>query len=127
MKGGTMALTIHTDGFDGYAERALARARKLDRKERIKPEVTITFDNPLAMAEILTVQRIRLFQQVRAQAASISELARILKRDAAAVRKDVLKLERAGVVRTEQKVNPGHGRVKIVSPAAKGYRLTTIL
>jgi predicted transcriptional regulator len=122
-----MTLVIHTDGFEGYAKRALARARKLDRKERIKPEVSITFDNPLAMAEVLTVQRVRLFQQVRTQSVSISELARILKRDVAAVRKDVLKLERAGVVRTEQKINPGHGRVKIVSPVAKGYRLTTVL
>jgi predicted transcriptional regulator len=122
-----MTLLIHTDGFEGYAKRALARARKLDRKERIKPEVSITFDNPLAMAEVLTVQRVRLFQQVRTQSVSISELARILKRDVAAVRKDVLKLERAGVVRTEQKINPGHGRVKIVSPVAKGYRLTTVL
>jgi len=122
-----MTLVIHTDGLEGYAKRALARARKLDRKERIKPEVSITFDSPLAMAEILTVQRVRLLQQVRTQSASISELARALKRDAASVRKDVLKLERAGVVRTEQKVNPGHGRVKIVTPVARGYRLTTVL
>lgn len=122
-----MTLIIHTDGFEGYAKRALARARKMDRKERIKPEVSITFDSPLAMAEILTVQRVRLLQQVRSQSASISELAKVLKRDAAAVRKDVLKLERAGVVRTEQKVNPGHGLVKIVSPVAKGYQLTTVL
>lgn len=122
-----MTLVIHTDGLEGYAKRALARARKLDRKERIKPEVSITFDSPLTMAEILTVQRVRLLQQVRTQSASISELARALKRDAASVRKDVLKLERAGVVRTEQKVNPGHGRVKIVTPVARGYRLTTVL
>lgn len=122
-----MTLIIHTDGFDGYAQRALARARKIDRKEHIKPEGSITFDNPLAMAKTLTVQRVRLLQQVRTQSASISELAKVLKRDVAAVRKDVLKLERAGVVRTEQKVNPGHGRVKIVSPVAKGYRLTTVL
>jgi predicted transcriptional regulator len=122
-----MTLTIHSDGFDGYAKRALARARKLDRKERIKAVVSITFDNPLAMAEILTVQRVRLLQEVRTRSVSISELATMLKRDVAAVRKDVLKLERAGVLRTEQKINPGHGRVKIVSPVAKGYRLTAVL
>jgi predicted transcriptional regulator len=122
-----MALTIRTDGFEGYAKRALARARKLDRKERLKPEVSITFEDPIAMAEILTVQRVRLFQQVRTQAASISELARILKRDASAVRKDVARLKRAGVVVTEERVNPGHGRVKIVMPVAKEYRLTTVL
>lgn len=122
-----MPLKIYTDGFAGYNKRALARARKLDRKERIKPAVSITFEDPIAMAEILTVQRVRLFQQVRVQPASISELARVLKRDASAVRKDVERLERAGVVTTLPMVNPGHGRMKIVSAVAKEYRLTTIL
>jgi predicted transcriptional regulator len=120
-------LTVHTDGFEGYKVRALARARKLDRKELLKPEVSITFDDPISMAEILTVQRVRLFQQVRTQSASISDLAKILKRDASAVRKDVRKLESVGVLKTEERVNPGHGRVKFVIPAAKGYRLTTVL
>jgi predicted transcriptional regulator len=120
-------LTVHTDGLEGYKIRALARARKLDRKELLKPEISITFDDPVAMAEILTVQRVRLVQQVRTQSASISELARILKRDASAVRKDVLKLERVGVVKTEQRVNPGHGRVKWVIPAAEECKLTAVL
>jgi len=118
---------VHTDGFEGYTVRALARARKLDRKERLKPEVSITFDDPISMAEILTVQRVRLIQQVRTQSASISELAKTLGRDASAVRKDVLKLERVGVVKTEQRVNPGHGMVKFVIPAARAYKLTTVL
>ena len=37
-----MKLKINTDGFEGYAKRALERARKLDRREAIKPEITIT-------------------------------------------------------------------------------------
>jgi predicted transcriptional regulator len=122
-----MPLTIHTDGFEGYTKRALARARKLDQKERIKPEVSITFEDPIAMAEILTVQRVRLFQLVRTQPSSISELAKILGRDVSAVRKDVVKMERAGVVMTEERANPGHGIMKIVLPVAKGYRLTAVL
>lgn len=122
-----MKLTVHTDGLEGYTTRALARARKVDRKEPLAPEVSITFDDPIAMAEILTVQRVRLVQQVRTQAASISDLAKTLKRDPSAVRKDVLKLKRVGVIKTEQRVNPGHGRVQFVMPAAKEYRLTTFL
>jgi predicted transcriptional regulator len=122
-----LKLTVHTDGLEGYKVRALARARKLDRKEPLKPEVSITFDDPVSMAEILTVQRIRLVQQVRKQSASISDLAKTLKRDPSAVRKDVLKLERVGVLKTEQRVNAGHGRVKFVLPVAKEYKLTAIL
>jgi predicted transcriptional regulator len=122
-----MKLKINTDGFEGYAKRAAARARKLDRRERIKPEVTITFDNPLAMLEVLTAERIRLVQEVRTKSSSISALATALGRDPKSVRRDVLKLERAGVVRTRERINPGHGRVRVVEPVARECQLTAVL
>lgn len=120
-------MKINTDGFEGYAKRALNRAKKLDRGETIKPEITITFEDPLAMIEILTAERLRLVQKVRTKSASISALAAALKRDPKSVRRDVLKLERAGVVRTRDQVNPGHGRVKIVEPVAREYRLMAVI
>jgi predicted transcriptional regulator len=122
-----MKLKINTDGFEGYAKRAVARARKLDRREPIKPEIIITFDNPLAMLEVLTAERIRLVQKVRTKSASISALAAALGRDPKSVRRDVLKLERAGVVRTREQINPGHGRVKVVEPVARECQLTAVL
>lgn len=122
-----MKLNIKTDGFEGYAKRAVARARKLDRRERIKPEVIITFENPLKMLEVLTVERIRLVQTVRTKSSSISALAARLGRDPKSVRRDVLKLERAGVVRTREEINPGHGRVKVVEPVARECQLMAML
>ena len=122
-----MKLTIHSDGFEGYAKRALARARELNRREPIKPAITITFENPLAMVEVLTAERLRLLQEVKTKAASISALATALKRDPKSVRRDVVKLTRAGVVRTREEINPGHGRVKIVEPVAHEYRLIAVL
>jgi predicted transcriptional regulator len=118
---------MNTDGFEGYARRALARAQKLDRGLRIKPEIILTFEDPLSMLEILTPERLRLVQQVRARSLSISALATSLRRDPKSVRRDVAKLERAGVVRTREQVNPGHGRTKIVEPVAREYRLTAVL
>lgn len=118
---------IHTDGFEGYARRALERARKLDRGEAVKAEITITFEDPLAMVEVLTAERLRLIQRVRAKPMSITGLAAALKRDPKSVRRDVVKLERAGVVRTREEINPGHGRVKMVEPVAREYRLTAVL
>ena len=91
----------------------------MDRREAIKPEITITFQDPLAMVEVLTAERLRLVQKVRTQSSSITALAAAPKRDPKSVRRDVLKLERAGVVRTRQQINPGHGRVKIVEPVGK--------
>ncbi len=122
-----MQLKIHTDGLEGYGKRALARARKLDRRERIKSEITITFDNPLAMLDVLTAERIRLVQRLRTGSSSITGLAAALGRDPKSVRRDVSKLERAGVVRTHERTNPGHGRAKVVEPVARECRLTAVL
>jgi len=122
-----MRLKIHTDGFEGYAKRALTRAQKLDRREKVKPEVTITFDDPLAMLEVLTAERIRLVQKLRTGSSSITGLAAALGRDPKSVRRDVVKLERAGVLRTREQINPGHGRVKIVEQVARECRLTAVL
>jgi predicted transcriptional regulator len=120
-------LTIHADGIEGYSKRALARARKLDRSERIEPEVTITFEDPLQMSAVLTASRLRLVQEVKKRAISMTALASELKRDLKSVRRDVGKLERVGVVRTREQVNPGHGRVKIVETIAKQVRLVANL
>lgn len=122
-----MKLTVHSDGFLGWAKRASERAVKIDRKERIEPEMTITFESPLAMTEVLTKQRLRLIAAVKRGPASISSLASTLKRDPKAVRRDVGTLEQVGVLRTRQEINPGHGRVKIVEPVAKKYTLHAVL
>jgi predicted transcriptional regulator len=122
-----MKLKINKDGFEVYAPRDVVRARKLDRRAGIKPEITITFGNPLALLEVLTAERIRLVQRVRAKSSSISALAAALGRDPKSVRRDVLKLERAGVVRTREQINPGHGRVKVVEPVARECQLIAVL
>lgn len=116
-----MKATIRTDGFEGYAKRSLARAKKLSRGERIEPERNITFESPLDMLEVLTAERIRLCEVARTRAFSISGLAAALKRDPKSVRRDILKLERVGVLRTREEINPGHGR--IVEPVAKSFEL----
>ena len=118
-----MKVAIHTDGFEGARKRSLTVARKLDRGERIKPRVGITFDSPLDMLGFLTAARVRLCEVARQEPSSISALAAKLDRDPASVRRDVKKLESIGVLRTREQVNPGHGRVKIVEPVAKRFEL----
>jgi predicted transcriptional regulator len=120
-------LVIHADGVKGYTRRALARAHQLDRNELIEPEVTITFEDPLRMTEVLTAGRLRLVKQIKNRATSITALANELKRDLKSVRRDVGKLERAGVVRTREQVNPGHGRIKIVERVARQVTLVANL
>jgi predicted transcriptional regulator len=118
-----MKLRIYADGFEGFSKRAVARARKLDASEKLKAEVSITFESALEMLQVLTPQRIRLIEMTRTQPHTVSGLATALGRDPKAVRRDIAKLESVGVLRTRQEINPGHGRVKIVEPAAANVEL----
>lgn len=118
-----MKMKVLTDGFEGFKTRSLERARRMDRGERIEPETSITFESPMEMFEVLTPQRIRLCIAARKRPYSVTALAKHLKRDPKSVRRDVLKLEKAGVLRTRQEINPGHGRIKIVEPVAQTFEL----
>lgn len=118
-----MKVIVHADGFEGYGTRALARAKKLSGGEKIRAEMTITFESPLDMLEVLTAERMRLCAVARTQAYSVTGLAGALGRDPKSVRRDVVKLERVGVLRTREAVNPGHGRVRIVEAVAERFEL----
>ena len=96
----------------------------MDRGERIEPSRSLTFESPLQMLEVLTVQRLRVVEVARTKPYSVTALAKKLRRDPKSVRRDVAKLEQYGVVRTRFEINPGHGRVKIVEPVAHRFELT---
>jgi len=116
-------ITIGTGPVDEFFERVRKNAAKLDRGERIRPGITITFEDPLEMLNVLTSERVRLLGKAKAGAVPISDLASRLKRDVRAVSRDVVRLEKAGLLRTSYRVNPGHGRYKVVEPVAKEYNL----
>jgi predicted transcriptional regulator len=118
-----MRLTIHTDGFEGFRRRSLELARKMDRGEKIQPEKSITFENPIEMAKVLTPERIRLYQTVKRKEISVTNLANGLKRDRASVSRDVRLLEMKGLLTTHPASNPGHGRVKMVTAPVKKLTL----
>jgi predicted transcriptional regulator len=118
-----MKLTIHTDGFDGYMERSRMRAEKWARGERVEPSFGFTFESPEQMFEVLSAERVRMVEVARTKPYSVTELARVLRRDPKSVRRDVKKLMECGVLRTREAINPGHGRVKIVEPVAKSFEL----
>jgi predicted transcriptional regulator len=122
-----MKMTIGAGGFEEFKKRSLARAEKLDRGEKIAPEAFITFADPLHMLEVLTAKRLEIIREIKGESHSITSLAARLNRDAKSVRRDVLKLEHAGVVRTFVKVNPGHGKVRIIRATARKIQLHAAL
>jgi predicted transcriptional regulator len=120
-------VTITTETADQFFARIIENAAKLDRGERIAPGITISFEDPLEMLEVLTAERVRLLRKAKAGAAPVADLASALKRDVRAVSRDVDRLEKAGLLRTSFETNPGHGRRKVVEPVAREFCLTANL
>jgi predicted transcriptional regulator len=118
---------IATGTAERFFNRVRSHAAKLDSGEIILPEISITFEDPLELLNVLTAERVRLLRRARAGSQPIAELASGLKRDVRAVSRDVVRLEKAGLLRTSYRVNPGHGRYKVVEPVAREYSLTANL
>jgi predicted transcriptional regulator len=118
---------IKTGSADDFFSRVRAHAGKLDRGESLPAEITIAFENPIELLNILTQERVRLLRRAKAGSLPISDLASGLSRDVRAVSRDVVLLEKAGLLRTSYRANPGHGRLKIVEPVARAYKLTANL
>jgi len=120
-------VNIKTGSTEEFFDRLRDHARKLDRGETLRPEITITFEDPAEMLKILTAERIRLLARVKGGSQQISALATELKREVRAVSRDVSLLEKAGLLRTSYQSNPGHGRRKIVESVAREYKLVASL
>jgi predicted transcriptional regulator len=120
-------VNIKSTTTEEFFNRVRSHAVKLDRGEAIPAQISITFADPLEMLNVLTSERVRLLRRAKAGAVPIAELASGLNRDVRAVSRDVLRLEKAGLLRTSYRVNPGHGRCKMVEPLARAYCLTAQL
>jgi len=59
--------------------------------------------------------------------APLADLARTLKRDRTAVRRDVNVLVSFGLVQAHEETNPGHGRRKVIGPLASKYELVATI
>lgn len=120
-------VSIRTGSTDEFFSRVRGHAAKLDLGESLPAEITITFEDSAELLNVLTAERIRLLRRAKAGSLPISNLAFGLKRDVRAVSRDVVLLEKAGLLRTSYRVNPGHGRLKVVEPVAREYKLTASL
>jgi predicted transcriptional regulator len=120
-------VNIATGTTGEFFSRVRSHAAKLDRGETIAAEIVITFEDPLELLNVLTAERVRLLRHAKAGSQPIADLASGLKRDVRAVSRDVVRLEKAGLLRTRYQANPGHGRLKVVEPVAREYKLSASL
>lgn len=126
-RGTSPRVTVSSGSVEGFIGRSLERARKLDRGERLPPEITMTFEDPADLVRVLSAERVRVIRAVREKPAPVSELAATLRRDRKAVRRDVTLLESFGLVNAREEINPGHGRRKIIEPLAAKYQLVATI
>jgi predicted transcriptional regulator len=109
----------HDETLSRHSRRSMEVARALDTKADELPYAkvftSLEFEDFLSQ---LTPKRFELLRLASKGARSITDLAVAAHRDPSAVSKDVAKLTKLGLVRVETVQNDGHGKKKIVSPAA---------
>jgi predicted transcriptional regulator len=123
----SLKLEIKTESTEEFLDRMLERARAMDRGDKPAPGIAISFADPQELLSVLSSERLRLLRRVKEESQQIAALAADLKRNVRAVSRDVALLEKAGLVRTRFKPNPGHGRLKMVEPVAQEYKLVASL
>ena len=116
-------VSIRVEQADSFFERGRKLARLADRNQPIPPSTVIAFEDIESLLHVLTEKRVLLLKQVKEKPASISDLAKKLKRDRSAVTRDVQILERFGVLRVTEKPLPGHGKQKWITPVAHEIQL----
>jgi predicted transcriptional regulator len=119
---------VSSGSVEDFFKRSHERAVKLDRKEKLPTDIRITFEDPADLMRALTAQRVKVLQVVkRNPRPTVTKLANMLKRDRKSVIRDIVVLEKLGLIRTKTEANPGHGVVKVVEPLAERYHLTATL
>ena len=120
-------LTVRTGTAEDFFALAKDAARRIDRGDRMRGTVTLLFEDPGRMFAVLSEERRRLMRAVLRSPQTLAQLTHALKRDRAAVTKDVQMLEVAGLVVTQREPNPGHGVRTLVAPTARRIELVATL
>jgi predicted transcriptional regulator len=118
---------VRVESPDAFFERGRKIARLADRGRRIPPSRIVAFDDVESLLHVLTEKRVLLLKEVKQTPASITTLAKKLKRDRSAVVRDVQLLERFGVIQVSERILPGHGRQKWIAPVGREIQLTAEL
>jgi predicted transcriptional regulator len=118
---------IRVERAEVFFERGRSIAGLADRGGPIPPSRIVAFEDVESLLHVLTEKRVLLLKQVKETPASITVLARKLKRDRSAVVRDIQLLERFGVIQVSERVLPGHGKQKWIAPAGREILLTAEL
>ena len=93
-----MRATVKLGDTKDFFQRGKDLARLADAGAAIPNEKIITFEDRADLISLITTSRINLVAAAKEKPGSIKELSVRLKRDRSAVSKDVIKLEKFGLV-----------------------------
>lgn len=120
-------VTVSSGSVEAFIGRSLERAQRLYRREKLAPEITMTFEDPADLVRVLSAERVRVIHALREKPAAVSELAATLRQDRKALKRDVTLLESFGLINAREEINPGHGRKRIIEPLAAKYQLVATI
>jgi len=108
-------ILVINETIEEFFERGKKLAKLVDHKKQLPSHRVISFEDKKDLVKFLAEKKIELVAAIRKKPNSVMGLAKTLKRSRAAVDKDIQLLESVGIIRSEYKPNPGHGRCKVVT------------
>ncbi len=120
-------IVIRTDDVTGFFSRAKDAARRADQGSAFEGKVTLSFEDPQTMFNVLSAGRRRLMLEVLHEPRTINELSQRLHRNRSSITKDVGLLEKLGLIVSQRRSNPGHGIQKIVQSVAPKIEMVATL
>lgn len=102
--------------------------RSADEHKLINPTcATLTFVEPTEMLHFLSAAKIKLINSIRNHPDTVTNIAKVIKRDRSSVNRDILELKKFGLVKIHEEINPGHGKHKIVELISSHLKLEAII
>jgi predicted transcriptional regulator len=118
---------VRTSTEQGFFSRARQAAKRADAGQVFERKITLSFEDPNDLLAVISAARQKLILAVVKNEKSISQLVDILQRDRVAITKDICALERAGLLVSQRRPNPGHGIQKYVRATAPRIELVTVI
>ena len=116
-------ITVKTGTADEFMARVKNMMRTADKGEPIPSSHILSFEEPAEMLHFLSKTKITLIDMIRKHPDSITNIAKAIKRNRAAVYRDIHEMALFGLVKIHEEINPGHGRHKIVQVSAHTLKL----
>jgi predicted transcriptional regulator len=110
-------VTVKVGSIEEFFDEMHKIMQAVDRGEVVKSQNTITFGDPRDMLQFLSPKRMEVYTAIKKHPDSITNIAKSVERNRSSVSKDIKELLRAGIVKIDSIINPGHGRIKVVKPA----------